>query len=152
MRLLEGRHQLGVGPIRHVHEADVVVLSVEAPGGRLVRPLEVVRPHELGHRERVLHVVAELGLRVALGATPSDVGRLVLGEGLRLAGFGAAIGLAGAVAATRVLRGLLFDVAPLDPVSIVGAALLLVGAAALASYLPARQATRADPLAVLRTT
>ena len=93
---------------------------------------------------------ADLGIRVALGATPQDVHRLVLGEGLHLAGLGAVIGLAGAAAATRLLRGFLFDVRPLDPVSLVGASLLLVAASAVASYLPARRATRADPLAVLR--
>jgi putative ABC transport system permease protein len=94
----------------------------------------------------------EIGVRVALGATPSHVRRLVLGEGLRLAGLGAALGLGAAIAATRVLQGLLFEVEPLDPVSLLGAALLLVGASALASYPPARRATRVDPLSVLRTT
>jgi putative ABC transport system permease protein len=93
----------------------------------------------------------EIGIRLTLGATPSNVRRLVLGEGLRLAGIGAAIGLALAVAATRVLRGLLFALDPLDPTSLLGAALLLVGASALACYLPARQATGVDPATVLRT-
>jgi putative ABC transport system permease protein len=94
---------------------------------------------------------AEIGIRVALGATSSDVGRLVLGEGLRLAALGAALGLAGAAVGTRLLRSLLFDVHPLDPASMLGAALLLVGASALAAYLPARRAARVDPLSVLRT-
>lgn len=92
----------------------------------------------------------EMGVRVALGATASDVRGLVLGEGLRLAGLGAAIGLAGAVVATRLLRGLLFDVHPLDPTSLLAAVLLLVGVSALASYMPARRATRVDPVAMLR--
>ena len=77
--------------------------------------------------------------------------RLVLAEGLRLAGAGAVIGLAGALAAGRVMRGLLFGVQPLDPVALVGAAALLGVVAALACYLPARRATRLDPLVVLRT-
>jgi predicted permease len=94
----------------------------------------------------------EIGIRVALGATEWDVRRLVLGEGLRLAGTGAAIGLAGAVAAARVLRGLLFGVDPLDPASLLGAALLLVVVSAVACYMPARRATRLDPATVLRTT
>jgi len=93
----------------------------------------------------------EIGIRVALGATASDVRRLVLGEGLRLAGLGAAIGLAGAVAGARVLRGLLFGVHPLDPVSLLGAVVLLVSASALACSLPAWRATRVDPAVVLRT-
>jgi ABC-type lipoprotein release transport system permease subunit len=92
----------------------------------------------------------EIGIRVALGATASDVRRLVLGEGLRLAGLGVALGVAGAVVANRLLRGLLFDVDPLDPVSIVAAMLLLVGVSALASYVPARRAVDLDPIATLR--
>jgi putative ABC transport system permease protein len=92
----------------------------------------------------------EIGLRVALGATPADVRRLILGEGLRLAGLGAAIGLAGAVAATRLLRGLLFEVHPLDPASMLAATLLLVGAATLASHLPARRALRVSPVVLLK--
>ena len=76
---------------------------------------------------------------------------LVLGEGLRLAGLGAAIGLATAAVATRLLRGLLFNVHPLDPASMLAAALLLMGASALASYLPARRAMRVDPIEMLRT-
>jgi putative ABC transport system permease protein len=92
----------------------------------------------------------EIGIRVALGATASDVGRLVVGEGLRLATLGAAIGLVGAAAAARVVRALLFEVHWLDPASMAAAAVLLVGAAALASYLPARRAARVDPVAALR--
>ena len=74
----------------------------------------------------------EIGVRIAVGATTADVHRLVLGEGLRLAGAGAAIGLVSAALGTRLLRGLLFDVHPLDPGALVAAALLLVGASALA--------------------
>jgi ABC-type antimicrobial peptide transport system permease subunit len=92
----------------------------------------------------------EIAIRLALGASASDVRTLVVGEGLRLAGLGAAIGLASASAATRLLRGLLFGVHPLDPVSLLAAALLLVGVSALASYLPARRATQVDPASTLR--
>lgn len=94
---------------------------------------------------------AEIGVRLALGATPRDVRRLVLQEALRLAAFGAGIGLGGALAASRAVRGLLFDVHPLDPASLVGATLLLVGIAALTAWLPARRAARVDPAAALRT-
>jgi predicted permease len=93
---------------------------------------------------------AEIGIRMALGATTANVGRLVLGEGLRLAGAGALIGLAAALAAARLVRGLLFGVHPLDPASITGAAALLVAASLLACYLPARRASRVDPLDALR--
>ena len=87
---------------------------------------------------------------MALGATPAKVRRLVLREALTLAGLGAAIGLAGAAAATRFVRGMLFEVAALDPFTLGGAALLLVAVAALAASGPARRATRLDAIAVLR--
>jgi ABC-type antimicrobial peptide transport system permease subunit len=93
---------------------------------------------------------AEIGIRMALGATRADVRRLVLGDGLRLAGLGAAIGLAGALAAGRLLRELIFEVPPYDPASLAGAAALLVALAGLASYLPARRAMRLDVVAMLR--
>ena len=94
---------------------------------------------------------AEIGVRLALGATRSAVARLVLGEGLRLALLGATFGLTLAFTVTRMLRGLLFQIEPLDPVSLFGAAALLVAAALAATYLPARRATRVDPVEVLRT-
>jgi putative ABC transport system permease protein len=93
---------------------------------------------------------SEIGVRLALGATAGDVRLLVLGEGLRLAVAGAVAGLALAFAATRVLRGLLFETEPLDPLSLGAAAFVLVAAALVATWLPARRATRVDPIEVLR--
>ena len=93
----------------------------------------------------------EIALRLALGATAISVRRLVLAETLKLAGLGGAIGIAGAAATSSLLRGMLFEVHPLDPSSILGAALLLMSAAALATYLPMRRATRVDAVAMLRT-
>jgi len=93
----------------------------------------------------------EIGVRVALGATPADVRCLVLGEGLRLCARGAAIGIAFALAGARLLTGLLYDVHPLDPVALLATALLVAAASTLACYLPARRATRMDPVALLRT-
>jgi putative ABC transport system permease protein len=93
----------------------------------------------------------EIAVRLALGATASGVRRLVLAEAVRLAGLGAAIGLAGAMLSTRLLRGMLFEIDPLDPFAITGAAFLLIGVSALASYLPARRATRIDATAMLRS-
>lgn len=92
----------------------------------------------------------ELGIRIALGATASEVRRLVLNEAMWLAGLGAAIGLAGALGASRLVRGLLFEASPLDPSTLVGAALLLVLTSALACYLPVRRATRIDAVTMLR--
>jgi predicted permease len=93
----------------------------------------------------------ELGIRVALGATAADVRRLVLNEGMWLAGLGAGLGLAGALAASRLVRGLLFEASPLDPTTLAGAALLLVLTSALACYMPVRRATRVDAVTMLRS-
>jgi predicted permease len=93
----------------------------------------------------------EIAVRLALGATASGVRRLVLTEAMRLAGVGAGIGLVAAIVGARLLGGMLYDVGPLDPFAIAGAALLLVGVSALASYVPARRATRIDATPVLRS-
>jgi len=92
----------------------------------------------------------EIALRLALGATATSVRSFVLAEALWLAGLGAVIGLVGAAAATRLLRGMLFQVDPLDPSSILGAALLLIAASVLASYGPVRQATGINASSLLR--
>lgn len=94
---------------------------------------------------------AEIGVRVALGASPSDVSWLILREGLWVAALGATVGLAGAMMAARMLRSLLFEVHPLDPPAMVAAALLVIGASAVACYVPAVRASRVDPLAALRS-
>ena len=92
----------------------------------------------------------EIGVRMALGARPRDVLALVLRQGLKLALAGVAIGLAGALLAGRVLASLLFETRPADPVVLGAAALTLTAAAAAACWLPARRASRVDPLAAIR--
>jgi len=92
----------------------------------------------------------EIGIRLALGAQGSDVLRQVLVEGMTLVVIGLALGLGGAVAATRLVEGFLYDVTATDPISFAGAALLLAGVALLANYLPARRASRTDPMVALR--
>ena len=92
----------------------------------------------------------ELGIRVALGADRRSVLRLVLGEGMRLAALGTAIGVVGALGAARLVAGLLYNVSALDPVAFVGVPLLLVCVAALAVYLPARRAAAVDPIGALK--
>ena len=91
----------------------------------------------------------EIGIRVALGATPRDVLRWVGGRALGLTGLGLLLGAAGAAALTRVLGRALFEVSPLDPLTYIWVMVVLGGAAVLAAWLPARRATRVDPVAVL---
>ena len=93
----------------------------------------------------------EIGIRVALGALPGDVLRSVLREALLLSGSGVALGVIGAMALSQVLRRLLFDLSPTDPGTLGAMAALLSAVALLASYLPARRATRVDPLVALRS-
>ena len=93
----------------------------------------------------------EFGIRLALGAQTSNVLKLILGHGLRLAMLGVVLGLVTAVAFTRLLKGLLFGISASDPLTFAVIAVLLVGVALLACWIPARRATKVDPLEALRT-
>ncbi len=92
----------------------------------------------------------EIGVRIALGAQRSDVLKLILGQGLRLALAGVGIGLIGSLALTRVLSSLLYGVSSTDPVTFGAVALLLAFVALFACYLPAGRAMRVDPIVALR--
>jgi len=92
----------------------------------------------------------EIGVRMAIGARPADVLRMVIGEGGRLAVTGVLIGSAIAIAGGRLIRGLLFNVSATDPLTFAGVAIGLLAVALLASYIPARRATRVDPMTALR--
>ena len=92
----------------------------------------------------------EIGVRMALGARPRDVVRLVVGEGVRVTAAGVVVGLIVAFAVTRLMRSLLYDVTPADAGIYIVVALLTGGVAVLASYLPARRATRVNPTTALR--
>ena len=92
----------------------------------------------------------EIGIRTALGATAGQILREVLASGLRLAAVGVGLGLVGAVVLARMFTALLYETGPTDPVSLFGAALVLLTVALLACYLPARRAARVDPMLALR--
>ncbi|HEV2122563.1 MAG TPA: FtsX-like permease family protein, partial [Chloroflexota bacterium] len=100
------------------------------------------------------HIVSqrthEMGVRIALGASARQVSRIIIRRALVLALGGVAVGIVGALATTRLLAGMLYGVQPTDPVTFISVPLVLTTAALLASYLPARRATRVDPIVALR--
>jgi ABC-type antimicrobial peptide transport system permease subunit len=93
----------------------------------------------------------ELGIRMALGATARDVGRLIVRQGLKLVLIGIVIGVVSALALQRVIGKLLFGISPTDPLTFTMIAFLLIGVALLACWIPARRATKVDPLTALRS-
>ncbi|MGA8597383.1 MAG: FtsX-like permease family protein, partial [Bryobacteraceae bacterium] len=93
----------------------------------------------------------EIGTRAALGATPHDILRSILGRGARLTSLGVCIGLAGTAVSGRLIAGLLFGVKPNDPLTVGMAAVLLAAVALLACYIPAQRATKIDPVVALRS-
>jgi len=92
----------------------------------------------------------EIGLRMALGADKGDVLRLMMGQGMTTILAGLGIGLGSALLLTRLMRGLLFAVQPADPLTLCGAAVLLMAVASVAILIPARRATRVNPVVALR--
>jgi putative ABC transport system permease protein len=101
-------------------------------------------------RYTVVQRTHEIGIRMALGAQTRDVLRLIVGEGVKLAFAGSLIGLGGACALTRLMKNLLFNVSATDPMTFIATPLLLMVIALLACWIPARQATKVDPLVAIR--
>jgi putative ABC transport system permease protein len=92
----------------------------------------------------------EIGVRMALGANPAAVFAMTIRQGLALTLAGIAIGVAAALGVTRLMRSLIFGVTPYDPLTFVAVAVLLLGVAVAACYIPARRAMRVDPMVALR--
>jgi putative ABC transport system permease protein len=97
----------------------------------------------------VVRRAAEIGVRIALGATRANILRLVLAQGVRVTAIGVILGIAGSLALTRAIRSLLFGLDPADPATFAAVALLLIAVAFLACYLPARRASNVDPMVAL---
>jgi putative ABC transport system permease protein len=94
--------------------------------------------------------VREIGIRIAMGAQPAAILRMILGQGLLLAVLGVGLGIAGALSLKGLVKSLLFGVTPADPVTFAAVGSVLIGAAIVASYLPARRAASIDPIEALR--
>ena len=142
LKTMEQRVTLSLGPRRSA-VALLTVFAGMALGLAAVGLFGLIR-YNVAQRTQ------EIGVRMALGASGRDVLRMVLGEGLRLALAGVGVGLIAAFALTRVMAGLLYGVSATDPLTFAGTALLLTLVALFASWLPARRATRVDPLVALR--
>jgi len=91
-----------------------------------------------------------MAIRVTMGARSANILWMVIGEGIRLSGAGIALGLLGALALARLMRSLLYEVSPTDPLTLGGGTVMLLTVALLSCYIPARRATRTDPMVALR--
>jgi putative ABC transport system permease protein len=124
----------------------MMMLGLFAAAALLLAALGLYGVMAFGVAQRTM----EIGVRIALGARPGEVLSLVLRQALLLVGIGVALGVVGALAMRSLLAGFLFQIKPTDPVTLISAALVLIVVALLASVIPARRATKVDPLVALR--
>jgi putative ABC transport system permease protein len=153
-------HEVDAGqPVHHVRSMDGMVAGSLAPQRFVTRilgffALTALFLSALGLYGVISYSVSqrtqEIGVRMALGARRATVLRLVVLQGLRLASVGVVLGIAASAASARLLQTQLFEVSALDPMTFLLTAAVLVGASALASFIPAQRATRIDPLEALR--
>jgi len=124
-----------------------VAMSVFAGAALLLAALGVygIVSYSVSQRSR------EFGIRVALGAKPSQIVAMVVGQNLRIVAMGLGAGVLAAIPATRLMRGLLYQVGPNDPTTFIAIGVMLAGVAIIASYLPARRGTRVDPVVTLKS-
>jgi putative ABC transport system permease protein len=142
VRTMEGRIEQSLGPRRMA----MFALGAFAVISLLLATLGVYGVMRYTTNERA----REIGIRMALGARAGDVTTMVLRQAAVLVGVGLALGLGVALVATRAIQGLLFGVSATDPLTYVGAGLLLALTGVVSSYLPARRAARVDPMVVLK--
>ena len=124
----------------------MVLLAIAAAMAALLGSIGIygVVSYAVGRRTR------EMGLRIAMGAEPRRVRRMVLGQGLALAAVGVALGVVGALGATRLMAAILFGVSPVDPLTYGSVGTGLLAIASLATWIPARRASKVDPMEALR--
>ena len=135
-----------IGALLAADRMIAVLLSIFGGGALLLAAIGIYGV--IGYS--VVQRTHEIGIRIALGAEQRDILKLIVGQGMVLIAIGAGVGLALAFAATRVLKSLLFGISATDPLTFTVVVILLIGVALLACYLPARRATKVDPLVALR--
>jgi ABC-type antimicrobial peptide transport system permease subunit len=142
VRTMDDLYHASLGRPRMV----LVLLSVFSVVGLILGSVGIYGVVAYGDRQRT----REIGIRAALGADSGTIARMVVGSWVRWAALGVVIGIPVALVASRLMRGLVFGIAPTDPISFAVVPVVLLGVATLASWIPANKASKTDPAVVLR--